>query len=338
MYRRLLLGQEGMLAIKGGLVLQKDDMAADLQQTLKVSIGDIRAVKAFFENGEQKITHEVQATEEAARAALQRADADYRRGRKLAEIAWDRAMAEVATTKQEAELALAAEKADREVMEARSIDVAAKRSTMVSAQRQAGLKNLAEAVEQRQGQWKEDATEEGISLLDALQGGLDVAGLTPGLGILPDAANTVISVFRGRWFDAGANALAMIPILGQGTKGAQLAYKGGKLARAADKLEDAASLGRVAPKVTNPKLNNLVDNLYKGAKGPNPIGTGSTADAVRNELITGLPTCGRFHSQKAQETINGLTNWLRKNPNASHHDRLVAQSLLDDLKAALGGN
>jgi hypothetical protein len=92
------------------------------------------------------------------------------------------------------------------------------------------------------------------------------------------------------------------------------------------------------PSVTDPKLKNYVDNLYKGAKGPNPIGTGSTADAVRNELLTGLPTHGRFHSQKAQETINGLTNWLRKNPNASHHDRLVAQSLIDDLKAALGGN
>ena len=92
------------------------------------------------------------------------------------------------------------------------------------------------------------------------------------------------------------------------------------------------------PQVSNSKLKNYVDNLYKGAKGPNPIGTGSTADAVRNELRTGLPTHGRFHSQKAQETITGLTNWLRNNPNASHHDRLVAQSLLDDLKAALAGN
>ncbi|WP_197526610.1 hypothetical protein [Botrimarina colliarenosi] len=92
------------------------------------------------------------------------------------------------------------------------------------------------------------------------------------------------------------------------------------------------------PNVTDPKLKNYVNDLYKGAKGPNPIGTGSTADAVRNELRTGLPTHGRFHSIKAKEVINGLTNWLRKNPNASHHDRLVAQSLLDDLKAALGGN
>jgi len=94
----------------------------------------------------------------------------------------------------------------------------------------------------------------------------------------------------------------------------------------------------VAPRVVNSKLNNLVNDLYKGAKGPRPIGTGSTADAVRNELATGLSTHGRFHSQKGQEYINALMKWLRNNPNASHHDRLVAQSLLDDLKAALGGN
>ena len=92
------------------------------------------------------------------------------------------------------------------------------------------------------------------------------------------------------------------------------------------------------PTVTDQKLNNFVDNLYKGAKGPNPIGSGSTADAVRNEILTGLPTKGRFHTQKAQETVNGLTNWLRNNPNASRHDREVATILLNDLKAALRGN
>ena len=71
---------------------------------------------------------------------------------------------------------------------------------------------------------------------------------------------------------------------------------------------------------------------------PNPIGNGSTADAVRNELLTGLPTGGKFHSQKALEYIKGLGNWLKNNPNASYQDRLVARSLVDDLKAALGGN
>jgi hypothetical protein len=44
------------------------------------------------------------------------------------------------------------------------------------------------------------------------------------------------------------------------------------------------------PQVLEPKLKNLVNDLYKGAKTPKPYGTGSTADAVRNELLTGLPT------------------------------------------------
>ena len=100
----------------------------------------------------------------------------------------------------------------------------------------------------------------------------------------------------------------------------------------------APNSGLPTPQVSNPKLNNLVNDLYKGAKTPNPIGTGSTADAVRNELLTGLPTGGRFHSQKAQDYINALQNFLRKNPNASNHDRMVAQSLLDDLTSALAGN
>ena len=75
-----------------------------------------------------------------------------------------------------------------------------------------------------------------------------------------------------------------------------------------------APIGPVTPKVTDPKLGNLVSDLFKETKVPKPIGTGSTADAVRNELLTGLPTHGRFHSQKAQEYVNSLTNWLKKNP------------------------
>ena len=92
------------------------------------------------------------------------------------------------------------------------------------------------------------------------------------------------------------------------------------------------------PQVLEPKLKNLVNDLYKGAKTPKPYGTGSTADAVRNELLTGLPTYGTFHFKKAQQYSIALRNWLRDKPKASYYDRLVAQSLLDDLMAALGGN
>lgn len=92
------------------------------------------------------------------------------------------------------------------------------------------------------------------------------------------------------------------------------------------------------PKVTDPKLKNLVDDLYKGARSPNRIGTGSTADAVRSELATGVPTHGYFHSQKAQQYSRALEKWMSRNPNASDHDKIVARKLLQDLQKALRGD
>ena len=90
------------------------------------------------------------------------------------------------------------------------------------------------------------------------------------------------------------------------------------------------------PKPSNKDLQNLVKDLYKGTKSKNPVGTGSTADAIRNERVTGLPTNGKYHTQKGEEYTTALTKWLTKNPNASHYDRLVAESLKYDLEHALG--
>jgi hypothetical protein len=89
------------------------------------------------------------------------------------------------------------------------------------------------------------------------------------------------------------------------------------------------------PKVSNPRLVNIVIDLYKGALKANPIGTGSTADAVRNEVATGMRTRGIFHSDKASQYISALTKWLAENGDATSHDRMVATTLLEDLKAAL---
>jgi len=90
------------------------------------------------------------------------------------------------------------------------------------------------------------------------------------------------------------------------------------------------------PQVSSPKLQNIINNLYSGTTNPTRVGTGTTADAIRSELITGEPTGGKFHTIKGNESINGLNNWLARNPDASYADRLVAQSLLDDLRNALG--
>jgi len=52
--------------------------------------------------------------------------------------------------------------------------------------------------------------------------------------------------------------------------------------------------------VSDPDLANIVKDLYKGTTADVVIGTGSTADAIRNELKTGLKTGGKSHSLKGQ--------------------------------------
>jgi hypothetical protein len=90
------------------------------------------------------------------------------------------------------------------------------------------------------------------------------------------------------------------------------------------------------PSVEDPKLQNLVNDLYKGKGSPNQLGSGSTADAIRNEIATGHATENVFHAQKGEQYLNALNNWLGKNPSASAQDIDSAQKLLNDLKDSLG--
>jgi len=98
-----------------------------------------------------------------------------------------------------------------------------------------------------------------------------------------------------------------------------------------------AGKGIAEPTVTNQKLKNIVKELYKGTKSPNPIGTGSTADAIRNEIRTGLRTHGVWHSEKGRQFVRALEKWLKKQASASASDRTVARQLLADLQSALRG-
>jgi hypothetical protein len=93
----------------------------------------------------------------------------------------------------------------------------------------------------------------------------------------------------------------------------------------------------VRPTVEDPKLRNFVDAVYRGVDNPHRVGDGTTADAVRHERSTGTEVHGRNHETKARETVRGLNNWLRKNPDASASDRGTAEAMRDDLQQALGG-
>ncbi|SNS74169.1 RHS repeat-associated core domain-containing protein [Streptosporangium subroseum] len=91
------------------------------------------------------------------------------------------------------------------------------------------------------------------------------------------------------------------------------------------------------PQVSDSKLQNLANYLYKGTGNPNLIGDGTTMSAAQHELSGGSLVQGRGHVKKAEEAIRALANWMNKNPDASKHDMLVARTLQRSLQDSLRG-
>jgi hypothetical protein len=86
------------------------------------------------------------------------------------------------------------------------------------------------------------------------------------------------------------------------------------------------------------RLRNIVNNLWKGTRNTNRVGDGTTMDAIRNELRTGLPTHQRMHSAKGRIEIRALDRWIRNHgATATRQDRLLAWRLRAELRNALGG-
>lgn len=110
----------------------------------------------------------------------------------------------------------------------------------------------------------------------------------------------------------------------------------GKVAKTLLRKAPSKPPAAVKPSVTDPKLNNIVNALYKGIDHPERTGDGTTADAVRHERASNEDVQGKNHSTKARESIRALNNWLRKNPNAPEGDRQAAQTEVDNLRDALG--
>lgn len=117
---------------------------------------------------------------------------------------------------------------------------------------------------------------------------------------------------------------------------AERAGASGPLNRATfETYTDGLRADMARPATTDPALTSMIGKLYR----PNAqIGSGSTAAAVRQELATGQPVGGAFHSQKAQDAIVALGRWLERNPTASAGDRAAAENVIRDMQNALAGH
>ncbi|QTI66732.1 hypothetical protein [Gordonia polyisoprenivorans] len=86
----------------------------------------------------------------------------------------------------------------------------------------------------------------------------------------------------------------------------------------------------IHPRVSNRKLQNNIDELYRGAKDPNRVGDGTTFDAVEwEQQHPGQTVGGKSHTLKLQERVNSINKILNTDKTLSQNDRDVANSLLD---------
>jgi hypothetical protein len=125
-------------------------------------------------------------------------------------------------------------------------------------------------------------------------------------------------------------------------------YKGGKYAEAEDVKVNIDPKNRSAhelykqdlrikmerPYAEDPKLVKILNDLHHDHSS---VGSGSTAAALREELRTGLPVGGKFHTQKTEEGIHLLNDWLKSNFLAKQGDRAAAENMLRDLLEASRG-
>lgn len=93
--------------------------------------------------------------------------------------------------------------------------------------------------------------------------------------------------------------------------------------------------GRPRPSVEDAKLNNYINQLFKGVDNPRRVGDGTTMDAIRHELAGGDLVKGKDHIRKGREILSGLERWLRQAEGVAGHDRDVAQRLADELRGLL---
>ena len=86
--------------------------------------------------------------------------------------------------------------------------------------------------------------------------------------------------------------------------------------------------------VNNTDVLKLIKDNYRAAS---TVGkSGSTADAVKHEILTGQSVGGKFHSTKAQNEIHRINNLFKKyGSDLSSQERKALNTISNDLKKAL---
>ena len=126
-----------------------------------------------------------------------------------------------------------------------------------------------------------------LSELDALQLLLDLAGMVPGAGAVPDLLNAAISLAQGDFIGAALSAVSAVPGVGDAAGAAKIAKNGEKYAQALAVVQ-AKVLPKLPESVGKP-LKDFIDQArrkideIKGPKkdAPEPSAPGREADLAK---------------------------------------------------------
>lgn len=133
------------------------------------------------------------------------------------------------------------------------------------------------------------ATPQEVSFVDDLQLLLDVAGMLPGVGALPDLLNSAISLARGNFIDAAFSAASAIPAAG-----------------------DIVGAGKIAKNAE--KYLNAVERVSKKAKGVLPDVVSKKLDAGLAQLKQQLQTL----KNQAKEALSSANKAPANKSSAKH--------------------
>lgn len=141
------------------------------------------------------------------------------------------------------------------------------------------------------------------SVLDGVQAALDVLGMVPGVGAIPDLMNAAISVMRGDWVGAGLSIVAAVPVVGDAVGGAKIAYRGAKIATKSTKLTESVKVLMDKARNSGREVQSLAEDVAKKCGGyvtplnfktessilrkmqTEQIGPNKIKDAVRTTII-----------------------------------------------------
>lgn len=200
-----------------------------------------------------------------------------------------------------------------------------------------GDADLSQYDRETEEEWNEKEQEELIqdenALLDGIQMALDIAGLIPAAGVIPDLINAAIYAVRGDTVNAGMSLLAAVPGIGDAATAAKLANKGVKYAKAAKKAEKVKNVA------DSTKKSNVTDfTKFKAEKVQKAIDNSSNVSRFPSEKVSNN-NVSKVEGFDKKDNVRYMENYERKvEKQANGPDKVTITKKTDTIVDSINNN